>query len=83
MKVPAGIKTNSMPRELRKTFSKARIRRGREVVRMIKAAKNRMNKVFCLLIILSMALPSLSSGSISLTLSGEDLKKTSKGFDRN
>ncbi len=28
MKVPAGIKTNSIPRELIKVFSRARIRRG-------------------------------------------------------
>jgi len=41
MKVPAGIKTNSMPRELRKTFSEAEIGEADRVLRM-KMTKNKV-----------------------------------------
>jgi len=60
MKVPAGIKTNYLCGELLQTFIKARTRRGKEFMRIIKTAKNRMNKLLGLLITLSMTFIPLS-----------------------
>jgi len=42
MYVPDGIKTNSIPREFRKTFSEAEIEAGDRVLN-VKIMKNRMN----------------------------------------
>jgi hypothetical protein len=59
MKVPGGIKTNSMPRELRKTFSEAEISRGDRILSM-KMMKNKVNNLPDSFKVFLMTIPSLS-----------------------
>jgi hypothetical protein len=80
-----------MPRELLKTFSKARIRRGRKGFRIMKTENNKMDKApgfirlrqntlqlvaGSFIIVLSMAI--LSLGNLSTTPSLEDFKESQR-----